>query len=355
MNNYNFDGHKLVYHLDRVSQYLETNDCYPLYMEISPVGSCNHRCIFCAYDYIGYPNRKLETVRTLEFIDELAENGLRSILFAGEGEPLLHPDLHLFVKRAKESGIDVGMFTNGQLLTPLQAETLLQHLTFIRFSFNAGTRENYAQIHSVRPDVFDKVVSHIRSAAEFKQKNKLQMDIGAQFVLLPENLSSVINAATTLRDVGADYLAIKPFVQQNELQGYHMSEQLLENILRDTLTELENLSTDTFTVLARKNAFEQYGKRSYFHCYGTSFISVLNSAGVLSSCLPYWEKEDFSFGSIYEKSFKDIWKGDIRKAIVEKLEQNLDVHSCPPNCRPNAINVFLHDIKHPDVKHINFI
>lgn len=355
MKNYNFDGHKLVYHLDRVSQYLTTNDCYPLYMEISPVGSCNHRCIFCAYDYIGYPNRKLETARTLELIDELAEGGLRSILFAGEGEPLLHPDLHRFVKRAKESGIDVGMFTNGQLLTPPQAEKLLPYLTFIRFSFNAGTRENYAHIHTVQPDVFDKVVFNIRSAAEFKQKNSLHVDIGAQFVLLPENLPSVINAATTLRDAGADYLAIKPFVKQNELQGYHMSKQLPEDILNDILTELESFSTDNFAVLARKNAFVQYGKRSYSNCYGTSFITVLNSAGIISSCLPYWEKEEFSFGSIYEKSFQDIWKGEERRAIVEKLGQTLDVHSCPPNCRPNAINAFLHDIKHPDVKHINFI
>jgi len=355
VNNYNFDGHKLVYHPDRVSQYLATNDCYPLYMEISPVGSCNHRCIFCAYDYIGYPNRKLETTITLELIDELAESGLRSILFAGEGEPLLHPDLHRFVKKAKDSGIDAGIFTNGQLLTPLQSEQLLPYLTFIRFSFNAGTRENYAQIHSVQPDVFDKVLSHIRSAAEFKQKNGLQVDIGAQFVLLPENLSSVTSAATTLRDIGADYLAIKPFVQQNELQGYHMSEQLPEDVLNDTLTELENLSTDTFAVLARKNAFEQYGKRAYSHCYGTSFITVLNSAGIISSCLPYWEQENFSFGSIYEKSFKHIWNGEKRRAIVKNLEQTLDVHSCPPNCRPNAINAFLSDIKNSDVKHINFI
>ena len=93
MSKYIFDGHKLVYHIDRVNNFLERGDCFPLYMEISIVGSCNHRCIFCAYDYIGHPNRKLETNALLRFIDQLSQCGVRSILYAGEGEPLLHPDL----------------------------------------------------------------------------------------------------------------------------------------------------------------------------------------------------------------------------------------------------------------------
>jgi len=64
----NFDSHKLHYHYNRVCEFMNNGDCYPIYMEVSPVGSCNHRCIFCAYDYIGYPNRKLDKKRFLKFI-----------------------------------------------------------------------------------------------------------------------------------------------------------------------------------------------------------------------------------------------------------------------------------------------
>ncbi len=114
MKNYLFDGHKLSYHPERVGEFLTAGDCFPLYMEISPVGSCNHRCLFCAYDFIGYPNHRLDTTRMLKLLDELSVCGLKSVLFAGEGEPLIHPDIRKLVTHAKSNNIDVGMFTNGQ-------------------------------------------------------------------------------------------------------------------------------------------------------------------------------------------------------------------------------------------------
>jgi GTP 3',8-cyclase len=355
MSKYNFDGHKLMHHPERVSRYLADGDCYPLYMEISPVGVCNHRCIFCAYDYIGYPNRKLEKGRTLALLDELAQCGLKSILFAGEGEPLIHPDIAEFILRARANGIDVGLFTNGQLLKRELAEVILPALTFVRLSFNGGTRDNYAAIHSVSPDAFDTVVANIRNAAAIKRRAGLQLDIGAQFVLIPENRAYLIQAAETLKDCGVDYLAIKPFMQR-ELQAYQLEDPFSEAALDELFAPVERLADSSFNVIARRDTFLNCdGVRQYDHCLGTSFISVLNSAGVVSSCLPYWEQQEYSFGSIYEHSFQEIWNSEKRKQVKSCLEQSLDAHACPPNCRANAINEFLWNLRHPRVKHINFI
>lgn len=355
MERYNLDGHKLIYHINRLDEFIQKKDCFPVYIEVSPIGSCNHRCIFCAYDYIGYPNRKLETKRFIETIDELAECGVRSLLYAGEGEPLLHPDIDKFIIHSKNSGIDVGVYTNGHLLKRELAEKVLPYLTFVRFSFNGGSPENYAEIHGVKENVFQKVIDNISFCAKIKRMHNIKVDLGAQFVLLPENIDYLIDAAKALKEAGVDYLAIKPFVQQNSLQSYKLQKRFTLSGIEKVLVQVQEYSDKSFKVVARKNAFNNNGKRDYDHCYGAAFISVINASGDVASCLPFWDKEDFVYGNIYDKSFKEIWNGKTRRKNKEYLETSLNVNNCPLNCRPNAINEFLSEIIHPTVKHRNFI
>jgi len=352
---FDLDSHKLHYHFDRVAEFGAKGDCAPIYMEVSPVGLCNHRCVFCAYDYIGYPNRKLEREKFLAFVEDVARSGLRSMLYAGEGEPLVHPNIGEFVSFTKSCGIDVGMFTNGQLLSQKLTEDILSSLTFIRFSFNGGTAENYSAIHEVKLSVFDKVVENIKYACDYRKNNNLTVDIGAQFVLLPENMDYLLDAVKVLRGCGVDYLSVKPFVQQNEAQHYQMKRQFELEDLKGLIGDCKREETDSFKVLFRENAFEKYGERDYCHCNGTSFITVLNSAGELASCLPYWDNPDFVYGNIHEQNFSEIWNGEKRAKIKAYLENELDVKKCPPNCRPNAINSFLENILQKNIKHINFI
>lgn len=355
MGNYIFDGHKLTYHIDRVGEFIKEGDCFPLYMEVSPTGSCNHKCVFCAYDFIGYPNRKLETDRFLTFIDEMAECGVKSLLYAGEGEPLIHPDIDKFIVHSKKQRLDIGMYTNGHLLNVKRAEKILSSLTFIRFSFNGGTRENYSAIHRVKPETFDKVVKNIETSVKIKKEEKLDLDIGAQYVLMPENLDFLIDAVKVLKNAGIDYFVIKPFIQQSYSQSYQMKSQISLDNINHILDEVENFSDQNFKVVARKRSFEDYGNRGYKHCYGTSFVTVLNSAGDIASCLPYWDKEEFVFGNIYKGNFKKIWLGQRRREIKRYLEERLNTDKCSPNCRPNAINEFLWEVKNPSVKHLNFV
>lgn len=355
MDKYKIDSHKLMYHLPRVCDWLEGKNVYPVYMEISPVGSCNHRCLFCAYDFIGYPNRKLDCDRLLTFIDEAEKAGIKSILYAGEGEPLLYPDIEKVIIHSNNIGIDVGLFTNGQLLRQKLAEVILPLLTFVRFSFNGGTKENYADIHKVKPEIFERVIANIKKASEIKEKESLSVDIGVQYVLLPENVDYLIDAVRTLKDTGVDYFAIKPFVQQSSSQSYKIGEQLDLDNIENVLNEAESFSNENFKVIARRESFESYGKRTYKHCYGTSFVSVLNSAGDIATCLPYWDNDDFIFGNIYKSTYRDIWLGGRREKVKGYLENRLNVLECPPNCRPNTINEFLWEIKNPSAKHINFV
>ena len=163
MDKYAIDGHKMQYHTDRTEQWLraktieEKLNVYPLYVEVSPVGHCNHRCTFCAVDYIGYKPNVLPLEGLKATISNMAESGIRSIMFAGEGEPLLHKNLAEIINHTKSVGIDVAITTNGVMLTERFLEECLHSISWIKVSMNGGTHETYAKIHQTKPHDFDLV------------------------------------------------------------------------------------------------------------------------------------------------------------------------------------------------------
>ncbi|GAF67380.1 unnamed protein product, partial [marine sediment metagenome] len=57
---YKLDEHKLMYHPEIVSKWLRGEEVYPILVDICPIGRCNHRCIFCAYNYTNYKGPKLD-------------------------------------------------------------------------------------------------------------------------------------------------------------------------------------------------------------------------------------------------------------------------------------------------------
>ena len=116
MSDLKIDGHKLIYHIDRVARWLKGEEIYPIYVEVSPFGGCNHRCKFCALDYLGYEPEFLKTDLFLDILTEMGELGVKSIMYAGEGEPLLHRDINKIISHTKKVGIDVAITTNGVLL-----------------------------------------------------------------------------------------------------------------------------------------------------------------------------------------------------------------------------------------------
>lgn len=366
MDQYRIDSHKLMYHPDRVAQWQAVGDewekaksVYPLYVEIAPAGACNHRCTFCAVDYIGYKTRTLERNRLIRRVTEMAERGVRSIMYAGEGEPLLHKHIGEIIVETQKVGIDVALTTNAVALNEKVVHEALGSLTWIKVSVNAGTRETYSKVHQTKADDFDRVFRNLAKAVEVKQANRYQCAIGVQMVLLPENEHESVALASRAKDIGADYLVIKPYSQ------HLMSMETMQKGYKDydysrlfpMERELSALETDRFRVIFRRRTMEKLldPDRHYSVCQATPFFwAYVMANGEVYGCSAYLEDSRFCYGNLNEQSFAEIWEGEARKRSFEHVRHELNISECRQNCRMDEVNRYLWDLIHPPA-HVNFI
>ena len=357
MDKFGIDDHKIHYHLDRVQDWLhKTKTIYPIYIEISPSGACNHRCTFCAVDYIGYKPRLLDKTLLKARIAEMAEKGVKSIMFAGEGEPLVHKDLAEIIAHTHKAGIDAAITTNAVLLNDKFVQAALPHTTWIKASVNAGSPETYAKIHQTKPEDFNTVIANLKHAAAVRGRLSSPCALGAQMVLLPENAHEAYPLGEICKDAGIDYLVIKPYSQHN-MSVTHAYEGIHYDRLMTMADELEKLNGDKFQIVFRRQTMENLAEseRYYKVCQATPFFwAYIMASGDLYGCSAYLEDKRFCYGNILQNTFTEIWEGEKRRQSIDYVERELDINECRKNCRMDKVNRYLWDLKHPR-EHVNFI
>ena len=355
MDRFRIDSHKLQYHVARVHDWLLGKNVYPIYIEVGPSGACNHRCRFCALDFMKYERRFLDWGMFKARLEEMGRLGVESMMHAGEGEPLLHPNLAEMVQVGKSSGIDQAVTTNGVLFTPDKAQGILPHAEWVRISLDAASRDVYAYLHRTRPEDFDRVIENLTQATRIRRANGWRCALGIQMLLLPENRHEAKTLAAIARDIGVDYLVVKPYSQHplgisREYQDISYQEDLA---LEDDLGEL---NTPEFHVVFRVRAMRKWDSatRPYARCHALAFWTYIDAGGSVWGCSNFLGDERFRLGNLYEESFQDIWEGERRRGVLEWVQNELDPHQCRVNCRMDEVNRYLWDLKNPP-DHANFL
>ena len=299
MQDFRIDSHKLIFHAQRVSDWLSGKTICPIYLEIAPSGSCNHRCVFCAVDYLKYKPVFLDTKVLLDTVGAAGCSGVKSIMYAGEGEPLLHKDISRIITATKKVGIDVSITTNGVLLKKNLSRQILRHLSWIRISLNAGCASTYAAVHRCLHEDFNSVLENLGDAVAIKKRQGLKTTIGVQLLLIPQNVDEVVLLAKKIKRLGLDYLTIKPY-SQHPLSGSSISKAFRYGDYLGLDNALRRLEDNRFKIIFRAHTMERLGvAKEYRHCLGLPFWAYIDSSGDVYACSAFLGKKDLCYGNIY--------------------------------------------------------
>lgn len=353
---FHLDGHKLWWHLDRLAAWQRGELIAPIYLEVSPTTVCNHRCIFCALDFAQDRPMYLDAKAFTAHAPELAALGVRSMLFAGEGEPLLHKDLPQMISAAHQAGLDVALNTNASVSEEKLWPEILPQLTWMRISLDAGSEEIYSLVHGAPQNAFSQTLQNIAAALEARSNLGAEVTIGAQYVLVRANAGDLEKALKLCAELGLEYLSVKPF-SQHPL----MRKQVDASFGAQELAGLEKLCHEyhgkgAMKVIFRRRSFdaELDGELAFSRCRAMPFFGYVSTDGALHTCNVLLNDPRFRVGVLGRDSTQELILGQARQRAIE-LGQSMDLDpACRRNCRAARMNEFLEQLAQPP-QHVNFI
>lgn len=204
----NGDNYQLIEAVNEVEPALRQT---PSKLFVETTTHCNLRCPMCVKQ--SRDSRVIDNDMTRETFAALAPAfpHLESLVLNGIGEPLMHPHLVDFVRRARRSMPDaawIGFQSNGLLLDRNLAEALVK----------AGLDRICLSVDGVRPETFSKVREGeelsdmdraFRVLGEARRRHAgARLRVGAEFVAMLENFRQLPDTLRWVAERGADFLIV---------------------------------------------------------------------------------------------------------------------------------------------------
>jgi len=343
MNDFFIDSHKLLWHLDRLNDWNNNKLISPIYTEVSLTNVCNHHCIFCGVDF-AKGKQFIDTNVLKKAISGMARADVKSIMFAGEGEPLLHKQFYEIVEHTYINDINTAIATNGSVNNKVLCDTI-PFLSFLRFSFNAGLSSTYQYIHKTTKEMFSITTKNIKNVVDTRNSNNTKCQITMQFVVLNENKEDIHNFIHLANDLGVDLAIIKPYSR------HPLSTNGIDiEYTKEDIEKIELLANEHKNVIFRKDSFVSYiNKNITEHCWALPFWAYISSKGDFYTCSVHLGDDNYCAGNIYNDSIDTILFGEKRLKAI-----NNDCAKYRINCRMAKANVFLSMLKDKP-EFVNFI
>lgn len=307
-----------------------TRDIKEIYMEIA--STCNLTCKTCMRqirkkEEEGLMDRDLY----LKILEELASlPSIERLHFGGYGEPLLHPQLPFFIKKAKERGITVSVSSNGTLLTKDRAELLM----------DSGLDSITISLDSTRPLLFSQIrvggelVAIQKNLKDLKEKKREEKKsrpyVEAEMVVMKCNIHELKELKRLAPELGIGHILITHLLAHNK----EMWKEVLYQEKRELVREMDYWPLE-------EEDFLRFGRLTLPRiAWGServcSFVEkksvVINWQGNVSPCYPLMysypyhlfgrdkEVTSYEMGNCREEDLLSIWQKEEYVRFRKKVE-----------------------------------
>jgi len=287
---------------------------------------CNLSCRMCRRNFYlkkGLLDKKDISLSLIEIIIEKVKNKVEFFnISAGYGEPLLHKSVLQIIKKLKENGLKVILFTNGTLLTEeISKKLLMNRIDIIIFSFEGYSIKEYESIRvgAKYRDVF----KNIKYFTELKKKYHFPTKTILTSTITKDNYFQKINSLINLsKELSINKLEVRdtffpdPFINRQK----RIINIKNKNKLQHDFKILAQKATDLGLEISLPNIRI---KKGVIFCPDPWRALYFRKDGYVRPCCINYEK--VWNRNIFHDSLESIWNS---KEMIEWRKRFLT--KCPP-------------------------
>ncbi|RJR35538.1 MAG: radical SAM protein [Deltaproteobacteria bacterium] len=316
---------RTLYQIDSIYAWKHQMYFPPVMVEINPTHKCNHKCRYCYTNSRGSNKDILRDDILISSMAQFADAGVKAILFQGTGEPLVHQALPKAIEEGAKHQLTIGLTTNGVLLRNSLQERILDKLFYIRFSVIENDPRRYAYLHGCSENDCRDLINNINNIVSLRHNHNLELGLFASIYLYKDNFHQAHNIVKFFKEIGIDYILVQE-ATYTEFSPSGKEEFTSAGYSDDEIEEMKQkvfaLCDEDFHVKIRFPSVDDskcigMTKDSWQNdfCQGTKFYTLLSADGSIYPCWRFWGRNEYSYGSLYENNFAEIWKSERRKKI----------------------------------------
>lgn len=323
----------------------------PVEVSVDLTRKCTTDCIMCWYwspllkqrPSQEWVNQHIDYELFQKLLKDFRKLKVKRIIFGGQGDPFLYPDIMKVIKATKEKGIEVCLITGGFYFNEEKIKKLVElKVDHMDVSIQAARAETYKKVHpTLKEGTFERIKDSLLLLSElkkkFNQKNPTVTLIDAIFNL---NYQDTVRMVEFASEVGAQSIGFKrvdviPATKELLLNEKQLNE--LKNLLKEAKEKAISLGIDTSADFYEKYIVKGITTGEYTSSYYTKISCyvgwlssrILSDGNVIPCCGCY----EVPLGNINKNSFKEIWNCEEYRKF---RQQSINIQKNPKlvkNCK----------------------